>query len=297
MWHRDIKNKTICCAPMNIPHDTSCPGDVDPRDHGKARKFKKMSDAGAVPEHILDLINEQSKKSNQPRQAKTALINKLFEKNGKGGYDMVINKPVFQQHKESWSNRYGKDECQGSPKDVFLYQVFHGAAEALEAAIRNGSVMQYDQGGTTFCSFRRTVAGMSGGSAVKLKAASEQEVSKEQFKLLGKSFSSLALAFDDQERVAEEAAEAAGSSKSATSTKFLETSGLTPAMAEVLSEAKACHERLYSQAMKLLSKCTSDEDKKKFKKTIMAIKEWMTKDENVLTWKDYDVCHARNNCM
>ena len=94
MWHRDIKNKTICCAPMNIPHDTSCPGDVDPRDHGKARKFKKMSDAGAVPEHILDLINEQSKKSNQPRQAKTALINKLFEKNGKGGYDMVINKPV-----------------------------------------------------------------------------------------------------------------------------------------------------------------------------------------------------------
>ena len=135
---------------------------------------------------------------------------------------------------------------------------------------------------------------------MKLKAASEQEVSKEQFKLLGKSFSSLALAFDDQERVAEEAAEAAGSSKSsksATSTKFLETSDLTPAMAEVLSEAKACHEKLYSQAMKLLSKCTSDEDKKKFKKTIMAIKEWMTKDENVLTWKDYDVCHARNNCM
>ena len=131
---------------------------------------------------------------------------------------------------------------------------------------------------------------------MKLKAASEQKVSKEQFKLLGKSFSSLALAFDDQERVAQEAAEAAGSSKSATSTKFLETSGLTPAT-EVLSEAKACHERLYSQAMKLLSKCASDEDKKKFKKTIMAIKEWMTKDENVLTWKDYDVCHARNNCM
>lgn len=51
------------------------------RELGKARKFRKMSDANAIPAHILDLINEQSKKAANPRKEKSTLINKLFKKN------------------------------------------------------------------------------------------------------------------------------------------------------------------------------------------------------------------------
>ena len=57
-------------------------------------------------------------------------------------------------------------------------------------------------------------------------------------------------------------------------------------MADVLADAKSAHEKLHAQAMKLLAKCSSDTDKKKFKDTVLKIKQWIQKNENVLTWKD-----------
>ena len=51
----------------------------EPGDHGKARKFRKMSDAEAIPAHILDLIHEQSKKASNPRKEKSSLVNNLFK--------------------------------------------------------------------------------------------------------------------------------------------------------------------------------------------------------------------------
>ena len=71
------------------------------RHHGKARKYKKLLGAKAIPDHILEMIEVETKKSPTPRAQKTELINKLFTKDGKGGFQMVANQPVFENFKEA----------------------------------------------------------------------------------------------------------------------------------------------------------------------------------------------------
>ena len=105
-----------------------------------------MPNARAIPEHIKDMIEEQSKKEQQPRKYKTMLINKLFEKTSKGQYDMLANQPIFQSYKEATHKRCGSEETRGKPRLVFLYDTLHGNAEALQAAIE-GAVYQWDQDG------------------------------------------------------------------------------------------------------------------------------------------------------
>ena len=60
------------------------------RDRGKARKFQKLKDAGPIPDHILAMFEHESKKQDKPRSYKTALINRLFKPDGKGGYECSV---------------------------------------------------------------------------------------------------------------------------------------------------------------------------------------------------------------
>ena len=120
------------------------------RDRGKARKYKKLADAKAIPQHIVQMIEEDSKNQPKPRQYKTNLINKLFIKTEKGDYQMKPNQPVFESFKESVHKQYGRDETEGSPKTVFLWKVFQGKEDVLNAAIAEGSVTEWQQDGITF---------------------------------------------------------------------------------------------------------------------------------------------------
>lgn len=252
------------------------------RELGKARKFRKMSDANAIPAHILDLINEQSKKAANPRKEKSTLINKLFQKNEKGGYDMVADDPVFEQAREAYHIRFGKDQDTGMPKDVFLWSHFHGNEPALEKAISNGSVQEYQQGGLSWCSFRKTKAGIESGTKQQLQLKSGPvQVEKKQYAALTRAFSSIALTFDDSDEGEKEEQRAPAKQQ-----KQIEAAGLTKEMTEVLADAKQAHERLHQTAMKLLGKCTNDTDKKKFKETVLSIKAWVQKNDNVLTWQE-----------
>ena len=76
------------------------------RHHGKARKYKRLLDAKALPDHILEMIEVETKKSSNPRAQKTELINKLFTKDGKGDFQMVASQPVFENFKEAYHRRY-----------------------------------------------------------------------------------------------------------------------------------------------------------------------------------------------
>lgn len=57
-------------------------------------------------------------------------------------------------------------------------------------------------------------------------------------------------------------------------------------MKEVVQDAKQAMERLQQQALKLLRKCSDEDSKKSFKGTVLELKEWIQKDEHVLTWKE-----------
>ena len=169
----------------------------EPGDHGKARKFRKMSDAEAIPAHILDLIHEQSKKASNPRKEKSSLVNNLFKQ------------------KKAFFTRFGKDQDTGMPSDAFLWSTFQGNEQALEKAISNGSVQEYQQGGVTFCSFRKTKAGIESGTQQELHVKSGQvELDQGQYTALSRAFSSIALTFDDEtEEGTEQKAESLGQAK------------------------------------------------------------------------------------
>ena len=257
------------------------------RDAGKAKKYKKLSDAGAIPKHILDLIDVQSKKRENPRAEKSKLINNLFSKNEKGGYDLQAHKPVFEQARVAYYKRYGKDEALGLPKDVFLWQTFHGNEVALEKAIAKGSVTEYKKDGVEFCSFKRNMAGVESGANNDMKVSGGLvDLKQKQYDALSRAFSSLALSLEDSDDDGTAKNKEGEASSSKKGPQELENCELTKNMADVLADAKSAHEKLYAQAMKLLAKCSSDTDKKKFKDTVLKIKQWIQKNENVLTWKD-----------
>ncbi len=232
------------------------------------------------------MIEVESGKVSNPRKHKTDLINKLFESNGKGGYDMKPQKAVFESFRESYHKRYGKDERQGTPRSVFLWQIFHGQEPALDSAIADGSVQQWEQDGVQFCGFRKTKSGVekSSGQHHRMESGA-QELTKDEYKTLNKAFSTMSWDFDVDNTVTD-GAEKKTSSATGSKVKSLENAGLTPQMEALLADAKGANERLLGACLKLLGKCSEDTDKQSFKQTILDLKQWISKDDHILTWKD-----------
>ena len=253
------------------------------RERGKSRKFQKLKDAGSIPDHILAMFEHESKKQDKPRAYKTALINRLFKSDGKGGYVMQAEDPWFQQQKEIMHSKYGKDEQVGSPKDVFLYSTFHGNQVALQSAIDKGSVQEWTQDGVVYCGFRQTKSGVKSAKVDKTSMGSgEVNLQQNQWAALTKAFKTMSWSFANTDELVPSLA----SSSNATQQKQLENVGLTDAMKNILTEAKQAQEKLHGTAMKLLNKCTSVDDKKKFKTTVMQLKELSLKNDHVLTWQE-----------
>lgn len=257
---------------------------AEKRHRGKARKFKKMSDPGAIPEHIMLMFEKEAAKHPKPRKFKSDLINKLVKEDGNGGYTMCADDPWFQQQKEMIHKKYGKDEHQGTPRDVFAYQVFHGNFEALDSASQKGSVQQWTQDGVDSCGYRKTKAGVENSKQEMTKfGANQVQLKGSQYQALNKAFRTMSWKFsmDGQDTMAQVGGTSSGSGQA----KPLENAGLTKEMVETLTEAKNAHEKLHSTAMKLLSKCCCLDDKKEFKTTVMALKDWSLKNDHILTWQ------------
>ena len=229
-----------------------------------------------------------AKKQSNPRKYKSDLINALFEKDGKGGYTLAPEKPVFESYREAFHKRYGKDERKGLTKSIYLYQVFHGFDAALEMAIQKGEVQQWEEDGVTFCGNRQTKAGIEKASTSGQSLHSgAKALEADQWKTLSKAFSNMSWEVSNLENGDQAGeGEAAKSSSSSSKQKSLEMTGLTPQMEELVADAKSANERLLQSAVKMLSKCQKDEDKKSFKGTIMELKEWISRNENILQFKD-----------
>ena len=210
---------------------------------------------------------------------------------------MEPNQPVFESFKESVHKQYGRDETEGSPKTVFLWKVFQGKEDVLNAAIAEGSVTEWQQDGITFCAFRKMNAGVekNWSQTTQLKA-SPQKLQDDQFQNLSKACSSLCWQFgsDGEEENTMEGGQASSSGKQH---KALECAGLTAQMTTLVKDAEEAMQRLQQSSMKLIGKCKEEKAKIQFKATVLEIKGWINKNEHILTWKDYiyqdtskDVC-------
>ena len=190
------KWKAAVGEPENNQNSEDASEENATRERGKSRKFQKLKDAGSIPDHILAMFEHESKKQDKPRAYKTALINRLFKSDGKGGYVMQAKDPWLQQQKEIMHSKYGKDEQVGSPKDVFLYSTFHGNQEALQSAIDKGSVQEWNQDGAVYCGFRQTKSGVKSAKVDKTSMGSgEVNLQQNQWAALTKAFKTMSWSF------------------------------------------------------------------------------------------------------
>ena len=243
-------------------------GDLAKRDLAKARKYKRMSDSQALPEHIQECMAKA-----KTRADKSRLINELFEKDSKGNMIMKADKPVFTSVQKAKHTKLGQDVTIGEPYDIFLHRVFHGDESAMTRAQEKGSVTQADNSGIS--KKVDDIHQVEGG---------KKEVSQETYGALSKAFNSMAFVFGDNEGPAtgNNPSSAAASSEPAVQKE------LTEAQKKLVQDAKASMERLCAGAMKMMGKCSSVADKEKFKPHIISIRSWIAKDDHMLLWNEFE---------
>ena len=251
-------------------------GKVQTRDLAKARKWKRLQDQDAIPTHIMEMMKKE-----KSRAGKTAIINELFDKDGKGNLIMNCEKPQFKATKAAIHERFGTDQTIGKPRSVFLYSDFHGNKAALEESIADGTVLTWNQDGIPFCGYRTTAAGIGKKIQDKSKLDNDKEVSEDTYKALSKAFNTMSFTFGDDDE-----AGCGGPTSSSASSKQPEKAEFTESMKGLVSDAKSAMERLYGAAMKLLNKCSSVKDKEAFKPQVQKIKAWISKDDHLLTWSE-----------
>lgn len=78
------------------------------RDRQKAQKLAKMEKAGTVPSSVKDAL-EAASKSENPRAAKTMLINRLFKKEN-GNFILQPNDPSFKRVLKHLDEKFGKEQ-------------------------------------------------------------------------------------------------------------------------------------------------------------------------------------------
>lgn len=93
--------------------DEGSDGEVDiamneTRDRQKAQKLAKMEKAGTVPSSVKDAL-EAASKSDNPRAAKTMLINRLFKKEH-GNFILQPNDPTFKRLLKHLDEKFGKEQ-------------------------------------------------------------------------------------------------------------------------------------------------------------------------------------------
>ena len=129
------------------------------RDKTKGQKYAKMKAKGCLPDHVLDLVEQESARSANPRAFKTNAINKLFVKDNKGHLALNLDDDLFQEHKTIYHKKYAKEEEKALPETIMRGLYFQGKAELMEEAKRNGDIEQIQGSLATTCFQFRAVMG------------------------------------------------------------------------------------------------------------------------------------------
>lgn len=160
------------------------------RDKAKGQKYQKMKDS--LPAHVVHLIEEESKKSVSPRDAKTKAINKLFKKDAKGKLQLCLNQPLFEEHKSIFSQKFSKEQETAVPEAIMIQSYFNGNTAAYKQALEDGDVELIDPGnGKTYACFKSFKKGQVEGQKEEHKSTSSKQVDHETAAIMGKVFKSI----------------------------------------------------------------------------------------------------------
>ena len=65
------------------------------RDKAKGEKFAKMKASGSLPDHVLELFDKEATKKESPRAFRSMVVNKLFQKDAKGHWQVCLDDRLF----------------------------------------------------------------------------------------------------------------------------------------------------------------------------------------------------------
>ena len=246
-------------------------GDADDaRDKGKGQKFAKVK--ANLPAHILDLYENEAKKTASPRDFRTMLINKLFTRLPNGQLALNAKDPMFEEHKTVMDRRFGIDEHMALPRSIMRGQYFGGNNQALDEAVADGSLKRTVIDGEEFFAFRMIRAGIEKSSSTKQTIAKKKSITNDQYELMATTISSLGWTFDFSAQVPK---------------KALENGKITEQMQTVLDQAKDSNDKLHKEALKICAKLTPDSKHYgPLKKGITTMDKNLTNISHVLTWKE-----------
>lgn len=92
--------------------------DQELRNKAKSEKWSRARAANQIPEHVLWLYDVKAKETGQPREYRTQIVNKLFEKGPGGTFSMNLEDTMFKEAQTVYRRHYGKDEDIGMPKSL-----------------------------------------------------------------------------------------------------------------------------------------------------------------------------------
>ena len=231
------------------------------RDSGKARAFSRMVKKGAVPSMVKDMLAE-IEKSDQPRAKKTALINALFKKTSDGSFEMKTNSTEFETFKESFKKNTETDQVSGEPKSVFLYRVYHGNSEALEAAIQQGHVMETVRKGVVYCYYPTWSIAQEKGTTDRGELKGSTKLNKEDFSAMAEAFNKIAKKKASPEALSSSSGARPQLALEDTKVEAKNTKPDWKQLQPLLEEAKAANDRLEKDLFKLKTRVEKAEDNK-----------------------------------
>ena len=248
-------------------------GDI--RDKGKGEKYKKMMTAGSLPPHVIDLIENQARKSVSPRCAKTSAINQLFKRLPNGTYELQLSKPLFAEAKTMYEEKFGKDSHKAMPQRIFKSLYFHGNQAALDEAIEAGEVKETkdDEDNKYYC-FRCLEVGTLKGKKETQTITRTRAVNNDQANALAVSMASLGFSFIFE------------------TPKILvnDDGSLTKAMVTVMQQAKQAEIKLGAELTKLLCKFDKDSTHyKNLKNGHIACTKCVTDIDYVLSFEEFQM--------
>ena len=257
------------------------------RDRQKAQKYAKMEKAGALPAAVKEAM-EAADKSTNPRAAKTALINRLFRKEG-GVFVMVPNDPSFQRVQKHLDTRYGKEENTSMPYNMVLWEKFHGNKVALQQAIDDGDLAWSTYKGKEYLSFNTVTQGRQKEmvESTELNDGKHQLNEDEHGQIEG-WLKKMALGVEGSMEVSD----AAGSGgEKGTQVLMLKDQQAQPkweAVEQILIQAKQAQEKLIRESMKLKDKVIKAGDgelTKAFKESLAVLQDNDRKLDHIIMWK------------
>ena len=257
------------------------------RDRQKAQKYAKMEKAGALPAAVKEAM-EAADKSTNPRAAKTALINRLFRKEG-GVFVMAPNDPSFQRVQKHLDTRYGKEENTSMPYNMVLWEKFHGNKVALQQAIDDGDLAWSTYKGKEYLSFNTVTQGRQKEmvESTELNDGKHQLNEDEHGQIEG-WLKKMALGVEGSMEVSD----AAGSGgEKGTQVLMLKDQQAQPkweAVEQILIQAKQAQEKLIRESMKLKDKVIKAGDgelTKAFKESLAVLQDNDRKLDHIIMWK------------